>query len=86
MFIITLQGMGKEGAYAVRDEIDENVWYLFVDKDDADRYYSLLQADDYKRPLDVTEVDEQIVISNCTAHNYNYVFIQPDELVVPPQL
>ena len=78
--------MGDEGAYAVRDEKNENVLYLFVDKDDADRYYSLLQADDYKRPLDVTEVDEQIVINNCTAHNYNYVFIQPDELVVPPQL
>ena len=59
---------------------------IFVDKDDADRYYGLLQADDYKRPLDVTEVDEEIVIQNCNAHNYNYVFIDPNELVVPPPL
>ena len=44
----------------------------------------MLEANDYKRPLDVTEVDEEIVINNCTAHNYNYVFINPEDLVVPP--
>ena len=84
MFILLDKKTG--GVDAVNDDNGGKVVQIFVDKDDADRYYSLLQADDYKRPLDVTEVDEQIVISNCTAHNYNYVFIQPDELVVPPQL
>ena len=84
MFILLDKKTG--GVYAVNDDNGGKVVQIFVDKDDADRYYSLLQADDYKRPLGVTEVDEQIVISNCTAHNYNYVFIQPDELVVPPQL
>tara|TARA_A100001388_G_C28773488_1_gene505525 strand:+ start:2149 stop:2403 length:255 start_codon:yes stop_codon:yes gene_type:complete len=84
MFILLDKKTG--GVYAVNDDNGGKVVQIFVDKDDADRYYSLLQADDYKRPLDVTEVDEQIVINNCTAHNYNYVFIQPDELVVPPQL
>ena len=84
MFILLDKKTG--GVYAVNDDNGGKVVQIFVDKDDADRYYSLLQADDYKRPLDVTEVDEHIVISNCTAHNYNYVFIQPDELVVPPQL
>ena len=84
MFILLDKKTG--GVYAVNDENGGKVVQIFVDKDDADRYYSLLQADDYKRPLDVTEVDEQIVISNCTAQNYNYVFIQPDQLVVHPHL
>ena len=74
------------GVYAVNDNDGGKVVQIFVDKDDADRYYGLLQADDYKRPLDVTEVDEEIVIQNCNAHNYNYVFIDPNELVVPPPL
>ena len=38
------------GVYAVNDDNGGKVVQIFVDKDDADRYYSLLQADDYKRP------------------------------------
>ena len=84
MFILLDKKTG--GVYAVNDNDGGKVVQIFVDKDDADRYYGLLQADDYTRPLDVTEVDEEIVIQNCNAHNYNYVFIDPNELVVPPPL
>ena len=63
------------GVYAVNDDDGGKVVQIFVDKDDAVRYYGMLEANDYKRPLDVTEVDEQIVINNCTAHNYNLSLI-----------
>ena len=82
MFIITLQGMGKEGAYAVRDEIDENVLYLFVDKDDAIRYAGLLEADDHPA-VNVTEIEDENIIKTCEMMGYKYSIINPDEFVIP---
>ena len=73
-----------KGVYAVEDELKNKVVQIFVDKDDALRYYGLLEANDYKRDLMITDIDEESVIANCEAHNYRYAFIDPDELVVPP--
>ena len=84
MFIITLQGMGKEGAYAVRDEIDENVLYLFVDKDEDLRYATLLEAEEDFPPMAITEVEDRQVIATCEQTNSKYSIITPDELVIPP--
>ncbi|MEC7807383.1 MAG: DUF3110 domain-containing protein [Pseudomonadota bacterium] len=83
MFIITLQGMGDEGAYAVRDEKNENVLYLFVDKDDALRYVGMLDADEFP-PMAVTEVEDRQVIATCEQSNCKYSIITPDDLVIPP--
>ena len=77
MFIITLQGMGDEGAYAVRDEKNENVLYLFVDKDDALRYVGMLDADEFP-PMAVTEVEDRQVIATCEQSNCKYSIITPD--------
>ena len=83
MFILLDKKSG--GVYAVTDDqTGQKVVQIFVDKDDAVRYYGMLEAVDYKRPLEVTEVDEDIVINNCSAHNYNYTLINPEDLVIPP--
>ena len=83
MFILLDRKTG--GVYAVTDDKTGNkVVQIFVDKDDAIRYYGMLEAVDYERPLEVTEVDEDIVINNCSAHSYNYTFINPEDLVIPP--
>ena len=58
MFVLTDDKSG--GVYAVRDdEKMERVVQLFVDKDDAERYYIMLKADEYPRDLSITEVDEE---------------------------
>ena len=59
-----------KGVYAVEDELKNKVVQIFVDKDDALRYYGLLEANDYKRDLMITDIDEESVIANCEAHNY----------------
>ena len=64
-----------KGVYAVEDELKNKVVQIFVDKDDALRYYGLLEANDYKRDLMITDIDEESVIANCEAHNYRYAFI-----------
>ena len=82
MFILLDKSTG--GVYAVTGDDGNKVVQIFVDKDDAVRYYGMLEAVDYKRPLEVTEVEEDIVIDNCSVHNYNYAFINPEDLVIPP--
>ena len=55
---------------------------MFVDKDDADRYYGLLVANDYERELEVMEVDEETVKFNCRGHGYRFSVITPDDIVI----
>tara|TARA_B100000003_G_C10856016_1_gene341037 strand:- start:419 stop:676 length:258 start_codon:yes stop_codon:yes gene_type:complete len=73
------------GVYAVRDdETVERVVQMFVDKDDATRYYEMLQAADYTRDLEVTEVDAEMVKENCKTYGYQFSIITPDDIVIPP--
>ena len=47
MFILTIEGKEKEGAYSVANEIGEKVLYIFEEEDDATRYavsYTHLRA------------------------------------------
>tara|TARA_B100000287_G_scaffold53186_1_gene46868 strand:+ start:7145 stop:7423 length:279 start_codon:yes stop_codon:yes gene_type:complete len=84
MFILT--DKKTNGVYAVRDDSSvERVVQIFLDKDDAVRYYDLLKAIDYPRTLEVTEVEEDQVKENCKMHGYAFTLISPDEFVIPPQ-
>ena len=47
MFIITVAGKEKDGAYSVVDESGEQVLYIFCDEDDAERYALQLEELDY---------------------------------------
>jgi hypothetical protein len=83
MFVLVDESSG--GVYAVRDDETINrVVQIFVDKDDATRYYDMLIASDYKRELTVTEVEENAVKENCKNYGYKFAVIQPDDFVIPP--
>lgn len=82
MFILLDKSTG--GVYAVTGDDGNKVVQIFVDKDDADRYYQMLEAVDYSRKLEVSEVEKDIVITNCLAHGYAYSIIKPDDFVIPP--
>ena len=47
MFIITVAGKEKEGAYSVVDDDGEQVLYIFEEEDDAMRYSMQLEEMDY---------------------------------------
>ena len=83
MFVLLDKKTG--GVYAVRDDDDtERVVQIFLDKDDAVRYYQMLKADNYPRRLSVQEIEEEQVKENCTMHGYAFSFISPDDFVIPP--
>ena len=83
MYIITVEGKEKEGAYSVIDEDGDQVLYIFVEEDDAIRYAMQLEELDYP-DMKVLEIDDGLMIKTCEMHDYKYAVITKNDLVIPP--
>ena len=83
MFILTLAGKEKEGAYSVEDDNGQQILYLFEEEDDAERYAMMLN-DDEDATLNVIEIEDALAIKTCKMYNYKYAVITPNDIVVPP--
>jgi len=83
MFIITVAGREKEGAYSVIDQDGEQVLYIFMEEDDAVRYSIQLEEMDYPE-MNVLEVDDELMIKTCEMHDHRYTIITPNDVVIPP--
>ena len=54
------------GIYAVNnDDTGVKTVQIFVDKEDAERYNLMLEAVDFSRRLEITEVELELVVQNC---------------------
>ena len=85
MFILTICGKEREGAYSVQDEEGNRILYLFEKEDDAERYAMMLEDDDYPE-MNVLEVEDEVMIKTCKVHGYNYTVITEDDVVIPPKV
>ena len=83
MFILTIAGKEREGAYSVEDEHGDQILYLFEQEDDAVRFAMMLEDEDYPE-MHVMEVEDAVMIKTCEMHGYNYTVITPDDIVIPP--
>ena len=83
MYIITVEGKEKEGAYSVLDNEGEQVLYIFAQEDDADRYCMQLEELDYPK-MKVLEIDDNLMIKTCELHDHRYSIITPNDVVIPP--
>ena len=84
MFIITINGREKEGAYSVIDDDGEHILYLFQEEDDATRYAMMLEEDGYPE-MHVIEIEDEVMIKTCEMHGYQYTLITPNDIVIPPK-
>jgi len=84
MFILTINGREKEGAYAVVDEDGDNVLYIFEEEDDATRFALMLEEQNFPE-MHVIEVDNDLMIKTCELQNYQYTIITKDDIVIPPE-
>jgi len=84
MFILTINGREKEGAYAVVDEDGDNVLYIFEEEDDATRFALMLEEQNFPE-MHVIEVDDDLMIKTCELQNYQYTIITKDDIVIPPE-
>jgi|TARA_Y100000589_G_C26802699_1_gene486418 hypothetical protein len=85
MFIITIQGHEKEGAYSVIDEDGEEVLYIFEEEDDAIRYSLQLEEMDYPK-MKVMKVENDIMVKTCEMHGHRYAIITKNDIVIPPEI
>ena len=82
MFIITVAGKEKDGAYSVVDE-GEQVLYIFEEEDDAMRYSMQLEELDYPL-MHVIEIDDELMVHTCETHGHRYTIISKNDIVIPP--
>ena len=85
MYILTINGKESEGAYSVSDDEGENILYLFEDEDDAIRFAMMLE-DNGSPEMHVIEVEDEVMIKTCEVHDYKYVIITPNDVVIPPSI
>jgi hypothetical protein len=85
MFILTINGREKEGAYSVTDDEGEQIVYLFEEEDDAVRYAMMLEEDGYPE-MHVIEVEDKVMIKACEIHDYKYTVITENDIVIPPSI
>ena len=83
MFILTVHGKEKEGAYSVQNGDGEHVLYLFQEEDDAVRYAMMLEEQDYPE-MHVLEVEPEMMTGVCEMHGYDYTIITPNDIVITP--
>jgi hypothetical protein len=83
VFIITVAGREKEGAYSVVDDDGEQVLYIFIEEDDAERYSMQLHDLGYPE-MNVIEVEDELMIKTCEIHDHRYTVITSDDIVIPP--
>ena len=84
MFIITINGQEKEGAYFVTSDDGTQVLYLFEEEDDAVRYAMMLEESGFPE-MHVIEVEDHIMLKTCEVHGYQYSVITSDDIVIPPE-
>ena len=83
MYILTIKDKESEGAYSVSDDDGENILYLFEEEDDAIRFAMMLE-DSGSPEMHVIEVEDEVMIKTCEVHDYKYVVITPNDVVIPP--
>ena len=85
MFLLTLKNKREEGVYAVDDQYGNLVLFLFKEEDDATRYAMMLEEDGDYPEMHVIEVDDEMMITICESHGYEYTVITPNDIVIPPK-
>ena len=83
MFIITVDGKEKDGAYSVIDEEGDQVLYIFAQEDDALRYSMQLEELEYPK-MKILEINDELMVKTCELHDHKYSIITPNDVVIPP--
>tara|TARA_B100000287_G_C20601834_1_gene768411 strand:- start:422 stop:682 length:261 start_codon:yes stop_codon:yes gene_type:complete len=82
MFILTEKDTG--GVYALPNKENVKTVHMFEQEDDAVRYLEQLKAIDYKRHLELMEIDVDSVAINCDKFGYAYSIVTKNDLILPP--
>lgn len=76
-------GTDNEGIHTIQIG-DRNKILMFTEKDDADRYILMLEAQDFPTPT-VEAIDEEEVKAFCQNADYDFEVVEPGKLAIPPE-
>tara|TARA_B100000287_G_scaffold106965_1_gene99229 strand:- start:356 stop:616 length:261 start_codon:yes stop_codon:yes gene_type:complete len=82
MFILVDKKTG--GVYAVKNRSSIKTVHMFQQKEDAERYMTLLESNNYSKPLELMDIDIDAVAINCEKFGYAYSIVNKDDLIIPP--
>jgi len=83
MFILTEKKKG--GVFALPNlRNSRKTVQVFVQREDAERYLSMMEAQESPQKLEIMEIEPDIVAFNCDSYGYRYTIIEPDDFVIPP--
>ncbi len=77
-------GTDSEGIHTLKTSDDRNVVLMFEDKDDAERYTLMLEAQDFRVPT-VEPFDRDEIEEFCQGAGYEYKLIEKGDLEIPPE-
>ena len=83
MYILTVYGKERDGAYSVVDDDGEQILYLFEAEDDAIRFAMMLEEDGGPE-MHVLEIEDEVMLKTCEMHGCRYTVITPNYVVIPP--
>jgi len=83
MYILTVYGKERDGAYSVVDGDGEQILYLFEAEDDAMRFAMMLEEDGGPE-MHVLEIEDEVMLKTCEMHGCRYTIITPNDVVIPP--
>ena len=84
MYILTVYGKEREGAYSVKNDEGDQILYLFEEDDDAMRYAMQLEEGGYPE-MHVLEIDEEMMLKTLELHDHKYAVISKNDIVIPPE-
>lgn len=83
MFILTEKKRG--GVFALPNvKSQKKTVQCFVQRDDAERYLTLMEANDAPQKLEIMEIDPEVVAFNCDSYGYRFTVVEPEDFVIPP--
>jgi len=84
MYLLTVIGKEKEGAFSLTDDDGDQVLYIFEEEDDAIRYGLMLEEENGFPEMKVLEIDDDLMIKTCEIHGHRYTIITPNDIGIPP--
>ena len=82
MYLLTkTEGEVESGAYAAGDEDGTPIVQVFVNKDDAINYNTMLEARGHD--ISITEIDGDILDKFCSVIGHAYTVVDEGEIVIP---
>ena len=83
MYILTVYGKEREGAYSVKNDEGDQILYLFEEEDDATRF-SMMLEENGNPEMHIIEVEDEVMIKTCEMNDYQYAIITKDDFVIHP--